>query len=452
MTAILTDNIRKNLAKLFIDQVQTTTDSDEYYVGVGKSTQWNASDTTITPVRTLREERLARANLQSLKKVASSSFVIPRYNWTSGTIYTGFNDATVGIPSNAYYVLTENNEVYICLQQGKSATGVANTSTVVPSYSVAGVSVSQAFETADGYRWKFLYSVSAALANSFLSAGFVPVSFQTDSSGVLSGIARDQALVQEAAVGGQILGGTVISGGSGYTSAPTVTVVGNGTGAAATATISGGVVVKVEMNNESAGLGSGYDYANFTFSGGGGTGASVRPIITSIDGIGKDARNDLKSSSIMMNIKPNGSESGDWVLGNDFRQIVVLKNPTDSAGTLFTDNTGRALKYLALTTTGAAFANNTVIRGASSSAGAYVVEILDSNLYYTQDEYTGFGTFSAGETIDDSASAESRVVDLVKAAEVDAFSGEVLYIENRASVNRPGDGSQTEDIKVIVQV
>ena len=370
MTAILTDNIRKNLAKLFIDQVQSTTDSNEYYVGVGKSTQWNVSDTTITPVRTLREERLARANLQSLKKVASSSFVVPRYNWSSGTIYTGFNDATVGIPSNAYYVLTENNEVYICLQQGKSATGAANTSTVVPSYSVAGVSVSQAFETADGYRWKFLYSVSAALANSFLSAGFAPVSFQTDSSGALSGISRDQALVQEAAVGGQILGGTVISGGSGYTSAPTVTVVGNGTGAAATATISGGVVVKVEMNNESAGLGSGYDYANFTLSGGGGTGASVRPIITSIDGIGKDARNDLKSSSIMMNVKPDGSESGDWVLGNDFRQIVVLKNPTDSAGTLFTDNTGRALKYLALTTTGAAFANNTIIRGASSSAGA----------------------------------------------------------------------------------
>ncbi len=452
MTAILTDNIRKNLAKLFIDQVQDIADSNEYYVGIGKSTQWNATDTTITPVRTLREERLARANLQSIKKVTSSSFVVPRYNWTSGTIYSGYNDATVGIPSNSYYVLTENNEVYICLQQGKSATGAANTSTVVPSYSVAGVSVTQAFETADGYRWKFLYSVSAALANSFLSAGYMPVSFQTDSSGALTGASRDQALVQEGATVGQILGGTIVSGGTGYTSAPTVTVVGNGTGAAATATVSGGAVVKVEMNNESAAFGSGYDYASFTLSGGGGTGASVRPVITSAKGIGKDAREDLKSSSVMMNIKPSGGESGDWVLGNDFRQIVVLKNPTDSAGTLFTDNTGRTLKYLTLTTTGAAFANNTIIRGASSSAGAYVVEISGYNLYYTQDEHTGFGTFTAGETIDDSASAESRVIDLVKASEADAFSGELLYIENRASINRPGDGSQTEDIKVIVQV
>ena len=64
----------------------------------------------------------------------------------------------------------------------------------------------------------------------------------------------------------------------------------------------------------------------------------------------------------------------------------------------------------------------------------------------------GSGTFTAGETIDDSASAESRIVDLVKASEADAFSGELLYIENTASINRPSDGSQTEDIKVIVQV
>ena len=113
MTAIVTDFLKKKLVDLLYTEVVDGTDSNEYYIGIGKSDQYNTADTTVTPVRTLREERIARANLQSVKKVTATSFVIPRYNWSSGTIYSGFSDSVVGIPSNSYYVLTEDNEVYI---------------------------------------------------------------------------------------------------------------------------------------------------------------------------------------------------------------------------------------------------------------------------------------------------------------------------------------------------
>lgn len=66
---------------------------------------------------------------------------------------------------------------------------------------------------------------------------------------------------------------TIGAGGTGYTSAPTVTLTGGGgTGATAEATVSGGVVTKITVTNS----GSGYTTApTVAFAGGGGTGATA---------------------------------------------------------------------------------------------------------------------------------------------------------------------------------
>jgi hypothetical protein len=55
-------------------------------------------------------------------------------------------------------------------------------------------------------------------------------------------------------VSGFVVGATVTSGGSGYTSAPSVAITGNGSGAAATATVSNGAVTAINITN----AGSGY--------------------------------------------------------------------------------------------------------------------------------------------------------------------------------------------------
>lgn len=72
---------------------------------------------------------------------------------------------------------------------------------------------------------------------------------------------------------GGITGVAVTSGGSGYTSAPTVSFTGgSGTGAAATATVVGGVVTGITVTDP----GTGYTSApTVAFSGGGGTGAAA---------------------------------------------------------------------------------------------------------------------------------------------------------------------------------
>lgn len=452
MAATVTDSLKKLIGDLLLEQISNNADSNEYYIGIGKADEYNETDTLVDPVRTLREEREARNNLQSIKKVADISFVVTRYNWTSGTTYTGFNDNVVGIPTNPYYVMTEDNQVYICLQQGKNALGQTIPSTVKPSYSTAGVNNDQAFQTSDGYRWKFLYQLSAARANSFLSANYVPIEFVSGDSGSLNTFELDQLQVQTAAKPGQILGVTLTSGGTGYTSTPTVTFRGDGTNAEATATISGGSIVKIEMNNESAGLGTGYTAANVEISGGGGTGASARPVIGPTSGIGADPRDDLKASLIMLNTKPSGTESGTFIVDQDFRQIVVLKNPErPDSDTQLTLTSARGLKYLRMTAPASTFTNDKLLRGATSGAAAFIDDIDSDLIYYHQNENTGFGAFQDGETLNESDGAGAgTIADADLRGIVDPFSGELLYVENRARIVR--NVVQQEDIKVVIAI
>ena len=67
----------------------------------------------------------------------------------------------------------------------------------------------------------------------------------------------------------------VTNGGSGYLTAPTVTITGDGSGATATATIVNGRVVSIEVTNR----GSNYTRALITLSGGSGYGATAIPVL-----------------------------------------------------------------------------------------------------------------------------------------------------------------------------
>jgi len=455
MSAIITDVFKKQFMQNIFDEVENLT--GRYYVGIGKNDQWNATETVPTPTDTPRTIREAQAALQSVKAVAGVSYVIPRYNWTSGSTYSSYDDDITAIPSNSYYVLTEDNQVYICLQQSKDANGNANVSTVQPT----GTS-KNAFKTSDGYTWKFLYALSAARSSAFLSANFVPVEKILDSAGgsSLTAIEIQQATVQDSAVAGRILNVVVTNPGTGYTSAPTVTITGNtreiGDSAQAVATVANGSIAKIEMLNESAGSGKNYINATVTLTGGGGSGGVARAVIGPQNGIGADPRDELKATSLMFNAKPNGIEGGDFLAGTgvDFRQVMLIKNPkTDSAsGTTLSATTGKALKFLK---TDLAFAGNLAVDELITSntvpaAKAYVNQVSDSDVFYHQTDSTGYTPFGIGNILTDEQGNTGTInhVSAIDSAGLINTSGDVLYIENRAPVIR--DASQTEDIKVVV--
>ena len=131
---------------------------------------WNATDVSPTPDGSYHEERDFRNNMQSVKLITDASFVVPRYNWSSGTFYDAYDDQSTG-NSSAYYVVNSNQQVYMVLRKSISNTGVAVASTVEPTGNTTGTP----FKTSDGYVWKMVYSISSASANKFQSANFIPV-------------------------------------------------------------------------------------------------------------------------------------------------------------------------------------------------------------------------------------------------------------------------------------
>ena len=446
--AIITDSFKRRFIQEILNDVADS--AQHYYIGIGRSQQWDSADAAPNPINSALEERNYRLNLQSVKRAEDVSYVIPRHNWTSGTIYSGWNNNQAGYPTNSYYVITDENQVYICLEQGKNSTGAAVQSTVKPT----GV-LTTPFRTADGYVWKFLYTIGASLANNYLSANYMPVRLVDSAGPTDPAVDQEQYTIQNAAVLGTIANITVTSGGTGYTSTPTVTIVGDGDSAQAFATISSGAVVKVEMKDSAAGLlyrpGHDYNQANVVFTGGGGTGATARVNLSTPLGFGANPILDLKSTAIMFNSKPSGAENEDFIIGQDFRQVGIIRNPLDSADAKLTTETGSALNYMVLSSVSTGFTADKIIEGGTTGALAYVDKFDSDTIYYHQTVDTGFTAFQAGEAVSETNGSGAGVIGTAaNSGDINKFTGEIFYIDNRAAIER--SSAQTEDLKVIIQL
>lgn len=454
MAVITNDFKRTTLRKLF-DDAQSNT--NRYYIGVGKSEPWNDAETIPTPTGSIRDVRLARQGIQSIKTASAVSFVVTRYNWTSGTLYNSWDDADVTVGSNANYILTEDNRVYICVQEGRAANGTHNPSTSKPVHIFAD----KAFKYPDGYKWKYLYTVLATDATSFLSANFVPARLADSSE---TGVGAEQYAVQAAAVRGQVLGVKVINGGTGYGSVPTVTIEGDGTDSAtATAFVTGGTVthILIDSNADSCMvMGRGFNFAGVKITGGSpSSSATARAVIGDIfgAGLGADPRNDLRSTSLMFNTKPVGIESGAFFVGQDFRQVTLIQDPLDSAGAAITGTAFLGTKKLVTDNAAetGAFLNDTVITGSASGAKALFVAAADVNMYVVQNDSTGYASFHPSEDVTGTKTVggtgtATLTNGILGYGGMHQPSGNIVYIDNRSAVIR--DSDQTEDIKVVITI
>jgi hypothetical protein len=468
MTAIVTDDLKFNILSALLGDYNTS--GTEYYIGVGRSEIWDSNDAATTPINSRYDIFDFKGRLQSLKKVEAASFVVPRQDWTYGTIYPQWDDQRAGNLSvgKRYYILTDNYGVYICLRTGKNKQGVAQPSLVKPSSSNV-----DPFELSDGYVWQFIYTISALKANYFLSSQYMPVHIQeTAPDSNSTGIELKQWEVQQNAKPGRITSFVITNGGSGYgtTSAmPSFDIRGNGTLAfgdsanqylVAIIDSSAGTITGIHSRNTGTTLNylDSYDFADITITtdGVGGDSATARAVVGPTPGFGKDARKDLKSTALMFRSKILDNDE-DFILSQDFRQVGLIKNPIagDSSGD-FSSLTGLVSRNIKLGSYSVAFNKDKIIEGVSSGAKAYIDNVdssaaLGTRIYYHQSPETGFKTFNTGETIQETnGNGEGVILTHNNPGEANRLSGEVLYIDNRVPVMRATN--QSEDIKVIIQL
>ena len=453
MAAIVRQSMSRTLAKdLLTDMLGAT---NEYYIGIGKSDPFNAGDTVVDPIDGAHDEREFFHSLQSIKKIEGATFVAKRVNWSSGSEYAGWSDAVnsdIVTPWTPWYVMNDAKEVYICLQNGTNLDGTTKQSVIEPNYGVLGIpeaDIHLPFTTSDEYVWKFLYSLTPENIYQFLSSNHMPVN---EALSIAEGDSVEdlQATVKAAVIDGQIISARVTSAGLDHTSAILLNVHGDGTGATATATVVGGEITRIIMTS----YGSGYTYASIEIKDENATAiGSASPVITPTPGLGFNPINDLKTSSILTNIKPDGTVTDTFVTGITFRQMGLIKNPKQTDGTTpFTATSAKVLPSMTFDST-SPFVVEKLITGADSGANAYVNESVGSVVHYHQNTSTGFKPFTEGETVTQVGNVQVAAIatgGLTAMNAIDRFSGELLYLENRPRIRR--DVEQQEDIKIVITV
>lgn len=442
MSAIITTKFRYQSATNLLNALggNGSQGSESYYLFIGRSFPWAVDTSPPLPQDRLSEENDAMQNMIALKKLTPTylSHCVPRYNWISGASYSEYDDQDFALTSKQYYVVTDDLNVYKCIKAGSGASVVKPTGTL-PTMPAPG---------GDGYQWKYMFTLTGADVNKFLTSAFFPVKkLSVDDTSL-------QWPVQQAAIDGGIHRIKVISGGSGYTSKPTVTITGNGTGctiAPTDITLVGGVVTEILV--QPLNCGSSYTQATVTFSGGSpAVAATARAVISPKGGHGANPVKELPGYYLMIDAQLIADEgSGDFIVDNDFRQIGVIRNPIDR----LTGNIASSTTYSALTImtynglTGAPFSKDTQVVGQTSGAIAIVDSVTSNNtLKVHQNSTTGFKDFTIGETIQIGTSTANLTA--VTLPEILLEEGEVVYIENLTPVNR--NISQTEDIKLVLEL
>ena len=161
--------------------------SSKYYYFLGKTIPYelvNGLEDVETALPTYKYELSTRKDIISLKEITSNdvSFVIPRINWETGTIYDHYDDCFVAyndggelvstahsgatsINEALFYVLTDEYNLYICLDNNNNS---ASTSKPTGYNELP-------FVTQDGYKWKYVMNIPSALRVKFLTSFFIPI-------------------------------------------------------------------------------------------------------------------------------------------------------------------------------------------------------------------------------------------------------------------------------------
>jgi hypothetical protein len=466
MSAIITNQFRKNSRELFLQDI---TDNTNYFIGIGKSEPWptvggveeSALNYSVPlPTNTIIEKSDALKNLISLLKVQSTFAVIPRNQWVSGRVYKVydpfdpniFNYETIG--PIAYYpcYMTHNDHVFVCIRNNNSALSITNvTATTYGTPSIL----------TDGYAWAYVCDLTTT--SDFYTNQFVDIPADiTDQQNI------DNAAT---ATGGMVYGFKVINGGTGIVDQDIVLIGKDSTGAAIpdiniktggnvnpiySVTIASGAITAIRFATN--GWPTGYAEASVVVDG---VATDIQPLVAPIKGFGFSPQSNLPTFYAGLFAAYVGGAEGEAPVGIGFRQVSLIKNAER------TDNDDPAnnsldiydtLPYLQLSSsTGIPTDAGTIIAHTSNRAKAYL-DYVDADLnrvYYHQNSsgeinqkpFVPSGTVTF--TIPGGTATSAFTVSAIVQGEYNQGSGETLFLENRKAILR--NNNQQEDIKLVIQ-
>ena len=107
------------------------------------------------------------------KKIQESSFVpvIKNYTWTTNTVYTQYDNTSNTLANSQFYVVTEPNEIggyyhiFKCICNNGGSASTEKPDQIQP----------ETFSKSDGYKWRYLYTITSANYDKFATDDYIPV-------------------------------------------------------------------------------------------------------------------------------------------------------------------------------------------------------------------------------------------------------------------------------------
>jgi hypothetical protein len=523
MAAIITNQFRiLNSDNLLAGIASTSSDSYYVFLGLPNASEVDANWDTSTPnpVDNFDQYNEFWDTIIALKKLNESdvSKVIRKTTWTSGVTYDMYrhdysasnpapNSGATNLYNSNYYVINSDFRVYICINNGTDPEN-PNGKPSLDEPTFVDLEPRSAGVSGDGYVWKYLYTIKPSEIIKFDSTNYVPVPSNWNTDASVASV-RDNTLVSK-----QLKTILITDRGEGYTpnTYNNVPIKGNGRGGLCSIVV--GPDQKVSSITVTNG-GEGYTYATVDLesvgiiNGSTDKDAEFHVIIPPQGGHGFDIYRELGATRVLIYSRfENDSIDPDFITGNQFARVGIIKNPTTYNSTsILTKQKASALYALKLTgvTTTTTYTLDSQITqtiGIGSTAVGKVAS-WDSTtgvIKYWQERSISISTqrdaynnpliprygyelynFTAspetggsltifggnnnlaiqtnfGTTNNPGISTEinnityylgQTFIQGVSTPEVQKYSGDILYVDNRPSVVR--SSNQKEDIKVILQ-
>jgi hypothetical protein len=440
--SVYSKNLQIFNAEQFKESVSEEANSRIYFT-YGRSVPWSNEANPPQANTSVTSFNEVWSNMIGAKLLTGNDIrhVVKRINWVANTIYDAYDHCSCSLDLDdndvKFYVVTSDWNVYKCLSNNNGGPSL-----IMPT-SLATVGNSN---EADGYVWKYMYTISPAERLRFTTDTYMPVKILTSDDNSL------QWDVQSGAVAGALEVIKIDNAGQNYTSNDTITlrITGDGANANAYAIVNtvSNTISSVYVDNP----GRGYTYANVIVTDAGtGTGAVLRGIISPPGGHGSDPLRELGGSNLILNMRIQGSETDRLLTTNEYRQISLMKDPLVYASSNIASNTvASQLSVLTVSGTSTDYEEDELVYqgiDVSNSNFRAVITKWDAangQLYLSNVE----GSPSADILIGFN-SAATRFVSAIENPTFQPYTGRLLYIHNIKPITRAED--QTEDFRIILK-
>jgi hypothetical protein len=397
---------------------------------------WPTDSDPPAPTQDQKTLKTALKNMFVAKKINASDIspVIKRNDWTSGTVYDYYKDTvdmfeldSEGNQVLNFYIKNRYDQVFKCLWNNNGAESLNEPFFEPGSYDTQGI-----YTGADGYKWKFIYTIDTGSKVKFMDSTWMPVLVGGNTPNPLA----------SASGAGNIDTINILNGGSGYDPANavvTVVITGDGTAsngdfyttAAASAEVTDGVVTRIVVDPFNTG--KDYTFANAAIVSTVGSGAVLEVPVSPIGGHGFDPVSEFGCNHVMFTTQFNGTESVDGV---PMVPVSTPENPVD-------------LHQVGLIV-------NPYVKTFDSAANTYVGQIATGDIYRTTTDLllsSGFGHYASDE-----------IVWQGKTFETAYFTGKVLSFDTSTQIlkvlnttgepvnNQPINGKSSTTIRTLLSV